>query len=83
VHDFEKGPALDPIELESGLEWFSGLQFTVACKMNKPVVAEAIDNVGRCRSFRDETCRPGVESLDDLDLASHSQKRRVGLRHKK
>jgi hypothetical protein len=70
AHDFEKRQALVPIKLESSLEWFANLQCTVACKMNKPVVAEAIDNCGRCRSFRDETCHLGIESLDDLDLVT-------------
>ena len=74
ANNLEKIKALTTVKLESGLEWFICLESPMARKVNKSVVMEAIKNSDGCCCFRDETCDLGIETPDDLDLASDSWK---------
>ena len=69
------------MKFESGLERVVSFQCTVTRKVDKSVAMEAVNDRGGRRGSRDETCRLGSKSLDDLDLAPHNWKRWVGLRH--
>ena len=71
------------MKFESALKWFVRLKSPMACKVDKLVMMEAINDSFGCRVFGDETCDLGIESLDDLDLVSHSWKERVSLSHEK
>ena len=51
AYDIEQRQVCVSMKLESSLKWLSGLQFTVASKVNKSVVMEAIDDRVGCCGF--------------------------------